>query len=207
MFKKLAIFAAAGVLWTGLAVEAAHGQIHANAPCATCHVPHKAVPPTSDGSFGPLWNPTLGAVPLPTFNLYTSPTFDALATGISQPDGTSKLCLCCHDGGYGAINPVHTFGDTAAMTLTESHPISFVYNTALSASTNLHVPGSLKDPSSALSGVTPSGTIAADLLDTNGKVQCTTCHDIHHSGISEYHLRIDYTADNGKTMCRTCHNK
>ncbi|MDD4889298.1 MAG: hypothetical protein PHU85_05160 [Phycisphaerae bacterium] len=191
----------------GWASQARAGA-HSDWGCGLCHLPHKAAKPTdASASWGvPLWNPVNTQDGLPTFNVYTSPAFNALGTGISQPDGPSKMCLGCHDGTFW-VSTIHTFGNTKAMTLTESHPISFVFDTALSTNPNLHVAGSLKDPATALSGLTSGGTIATDLLDSHGKVQCTTCHDVHTSGQGDYHLRYDYSADAGKTMCRTCHNK
>ena len=185
--------------------------------CSSCHLPHGAVAPGVSGtSYGvPLWNPLNVADVTTVFTVYTSPTFDNLATGIGQPDGPSKMCLGCHDGTY-SHNANHTFGDAAAMTLTGSHPISFVYDTALAGSSLLHVPGALKDPATTSSGVSPLGTIATDLLDSQGKLQCTSCHDIHSSNTradtaigtwSGKTLRFNYPADLGKAMCRTCHKK
>ena len=164
--------------------------------------------PASDPSAaGPLWAPVVASRQLQLFTLYSSPTFDVLSTGITQPDGASKLCLTCHDGAYGAITSAHTFGDGKPMTLSGSHPVSFRYDTSLTFDPKLHMPGSLRDPASTASGLTPLGTIATDLLDGSGKMQCSSCHDVHHSGIGTHHLRYDYASDGGRTMCRTCHNK
>ncbi|MDD4890223.1 MAG: cytochrome c3 family protein [Phycisphaerae bacterium] len=175
---------------------------HSDNGCGDCHVPHNA----AKGGVGPLWN-QLATGTLPTFTLYSSTTFNALSPGITQPDGASKLCLGCHDGAYPTVTAAHTFGDTKALTLSESHPISFVYNTAMSVNPALKAPGSLKNPSVAPSGLGGSGTIATDLLDASSKLQCTSCHEIHSNGLTAYYLKWDYFADNGKTMCRTCHNK
>lgn len=189
---------------------------HSSKGCSNCHIPHKALVQDTDGRYGvPLWNPAYNAdTPNPTtFNLYTSPTFDALSTGITQPDGPSKLCLGCHDGSYVSatsgkpISLSRSFSPVnGMMTFTESHPISFVYNSALATSPKLRVAGELKDPSVALSGLPSGGTIASDLLDKYGKMQCISCHDVHASGVGEM-LRFDYDGDLGKTLCRTCHNK
>jgi len=65
------------------------------------------------------------------------------------------------------------------------------------------------------------GTIAKDLLDSESRMQCTSCHDVHSSGKGTYMLRwagIDGNIfDIGGTstfvkgselpMCKTCHNK
>jgi len=183
--------------------------------CASCHVPHKALPQDTvangTAAYGvPLWNPA--AVPtITSFTIYTSTTFDALATGITQPDGPSKLCLGCHDGGaYGlaaGILPTHSYGAGGGMSLTTTHPISFVYDVALTNNPNLHVPGELKNPLSTPSGLSAAGFVDTDMLDKNHKVQCTSCHDVHSSGknIGTWDLKIDYT--DGKTLCQKCHNK
>ncbi|MDD4889296.1 MAG: cytochrome c3 family protein [Phycisphaerae bacterium] len=174
--------------------------------CGACHVPHKALKPDATSYGVPLWNPAVNSdAALPTFTLYSSPYFDAVVGtgGITQPDGPSKLCLGCHDGTYAGITASHSFGTGGEMTLAQSHPISFVYNTALSTSPNLHVPGEFKDPHTADSGL--GGTIEATMLDANSKMQCTSCHDVHTSGIGVYQLKKDYT--DGKSLCQTCHNK
>ncbi|MCG3180782.1 MAG: hypothetical protein BIFFINMI_03145 [Phycisphaerae bacterium] len=207
-----------GLAFVGVMVWAAQAQAHPST-CSNCHTPHSSVDPNSDTDYGvPLWSTKWNSDGLPTFTVYTSPLFDALGTDIGQPDGPSKLCLGCHDGSYissktgNPMGTTHSFnpgGGSLAqgqMTLTESHPISFTYATAYN-NPNLHVPGSLKDPSSP-SGLPTGGTIASDLLDSKGKVQCTSCHDVHNaSAVGDPNLRFDYEADHGKTMCRACHNK
>src|SRR5690606_21340263 len=57
--------------------------------CIFCHTPHNADTTVVDA---PLWN---HAVTNKTFQLYNSPTFDAVP---GQPQGASRLCLSCHDG-------------------------------------------------------------------------------------------------------------
>jgi hypothetical protein len=85
--------------------------------------------------------------------------------------------------------------------LSTSHPISFVYDSALATAD-----GRLKDPSE---NSTLGGTIAEDLLDSAGMVQCSSCHDIHSSGVGEHYLRgYDYFHGyNGGDLCRMCHMK
>ncbi len=162
---------------------------HSDRGCDLCHVPHNAA-----AGDVPLWNPAVpdGSVNFAT-DFYTSNTLDA-TTG--APDGASKLCLGCHDGTYGgAHNPGtgKSFGVGAGMgTLSATHPISFVYDTALATAD-----GELLDPSG-----TP--TVAA-LLDPNSKVQCTSCHEVHQSNNNSY-LRMAYSGTS-ETFCRTCHVK
>jgi hypothetical protein len=170
--------------------------------CSACHVPHNA----DATARMPLWNGNETAV---TFIMYTSATFQG--TIEIQPCGTSRLCLSCHDGAnpnYRWMAGARTFG---ANDLVNSHPISFVYDSELAQRD-----GFLKDPSLPS---TLGQTIAQDLLDTEGKLQCTSCHDVHASGVGEHQLRgYDYgyatvTNPDGTTsqvyrgvrLCRMCH--
>ena len=128
-----------------------------------------------------------------------------MRTDIGQPDGASKLCLGCHHGSYVAFG---MFPDSPAIfgasDLTMSHPISFTYDTGLAAK----IPkGELRDPSRETSGL--GGTIQEDLLDEMGKMQCTSCHDVHESGIGDTMLRYEYDVEvrTDTVMCRLCHDK
>ena len=190
------------LVWVG-AVQAAHSDYG----CANCHVPHKAAKADDpNASWGvPLWSTAQSSDGLPNFTLYSSPSFDALNTGITQPDGASKLCLGCHDGSYIAFQFMPQsqaiFGPNDLAT---SHPISFVYDSALAAR---HPLKSLRDPSVATSGL--GSTIAKDLLDSHNKMQCTSCHDVHATGKTQYQLRYDYdvAARTDANICKVCHNK
>lgn len=159
--------------------------------CASCHVPHHAASGTV-----PLWN---GAATKSTFILYTSNTFDATDT-ITQPDGSAKLCLSCHDG------VVTGTGHGLGTDMTLNHPISFVYNDALATKD-----GHLELPTSKT--VVSGGTIANDLLDINNKLQCVSCHEIHNTPSKMYpaYLRgVQYDTEPGgdtQTFCRQCHKK
>ena len=150
------------------------------------------------------WSTAQSADGLPTFTLYNSKSFDLLGVTITQPDGASKLCLGCHDGSYAVFAYIP---DTEAIfepgDLENSHPISFVYDDTLAGNVPLN---GLKVPSVALSGLTTGGTIQDDLLDENDKMQCTSCHDPHTTGLGEYLLRYEYD-DNDEVICRVCHNK
>lgn len=169
--------------------------------CVFCHTPHGATQGAT-----PLWNRTLSSG---TYSTYHSSSLDASPgdIGLNQPDGTSKLCLSCHDGtiAIGQVNvlngqnsstpiamqntgtngtmPVGS-GKTTGFTrnlgtdLTNDHPISFTYSDSL-ASTD----GELQAPST--SGGTPQliDSRAAGYRPTlpleNAKLQCTSCHDPH----------------------------
>ncbi|HDZ20985.1 hypothetical protein LCGC14_0254110 [marine sediment metagenome] len=195
MRKLIVGLAIVAVVCVATNLEAAHSSYG----CSNCHVPHWAVDPAVDpDAYGvPLFSPAQISDGLPTYDLYTSQSFDALATDIGQPDGPSKLCLGCHDGTYSHVDdPRATF---LAGDLKRSHPISFTYDSALSAKV---LNGSLLDPNVALSGLTPAGTIAQDML-TADKLQCSSCHDVHKQGIGDYLLRFPSIV----TLCKTCHDK
>jgi hypothetical protein len=157
--------------------------------CASCHTPHKATSGTV-----PLWN---GAATKSTFTLYSSKTIDAV---MGQPDGSAKLCFSCHDG------VVTGTGHGLGTDLTLNHPLSFVYDSALATKD-----GHLKDPTTAT--VVSGGTIAKDLLDVDGKLQCVSCHEIHNTPSKIYpaYLRgVQYDTEPGgdtQTFCRQCHLK
>jgi predicted CXXCH cytochrome family protein len=95
------------------------------------------------------------------------------------------------------IVPDQTFDGSE---LVNTHPISFVYDSALAS-----LDGALKDPSEAS---TLGGTIAGDLLDPDSKVQCNSCHDVHTSGVGSNLLKgYDYGQMHGAELCRMCHLK
>ena len=200
MKRVLVLIMMAGVVcWLTSQAPAAHSTYG----CFHCHVPHHAGDPNDPTDYGvPLWSTEQNSDGLPTFTLYSSKGFDKLGTDISQPTGPSKLCLGCHDGSYSHVSPEGTRiflpGDLA-----RSHPVSFTYDTALANK----VPNSaLRDPNTAMSGF--GGTIAQDLLDIKGKMQCTSCHDVHTTGWTENLLRWNTPAQGGEaTTCKTCHNK
>lgn len=133
-----------------------------------------------------------------------------------QPGRVSKLCLSCHDGTV-AINDF--VGRTGTATnkigssnvnyigtnLSNDHPIGITYDNALATSD-----GKLADPETKNvtigSAVSKSGTIAAVML-VEGKVECTTCHDVHNRytvGSNHYLVKVDIA---GSSLCTQCHNK
>lgn len=127
---------------------------------------------------------------------YSSPTLDA---NVSQPLGSSKLCLSCHDGtfafddsGNHALNSAKSLGTD----LQRSHPVSFKYDSFLAMRDK-----GLYDPASSPSGL--GGTIHSDML-INGNLECISCHDIHAMKGEKYHL---IKSNRKSELCITCHNK
>jgi len=166
--------------------------------CICCHTPHNSNITVLDA---PLWN---HQVTTATFQLYSSSTFNGAAT-IGQPNANSKLCLSCHDGtvaleNYGTTtNGTHFISglNNIGTDLRNDHPISFIYDAALSAQD----PG-LWNPATHLSGI-GSGTIQQTML-FNDRLECASCHDVHNStGISSLLLKTNAAS----ALCLTCHNK
>ena len=111
-----------------------------------------------------------------------------------------KLCLSCHDGtvaldSYSRMTGTTTIG-TVRTDRRSSHPISMTYDSALATAD-----GTLFDPVTKTTSL--GGTVEVDLLRL-GKVQCTSCHDVHNRYDNEYLLRINNA---GSALCITCHNK
>ena len=159
--------------------------------CIFCHTPH-----SKNGPMTPLWNRDDPGV---VYTLYNSSTIDAIP---GQPDGSSILCLSCHDGttALGSVksrttdivfnNGVTTMpaGPSNLTTdLSDDHPVSFVYDPALAAKD-----GQLIDPS----------TIQKPITFENGKLQCISCHDPH----SNQFIKFLVTTNQGSDLCIRCHN-
>ena len=171
--------------------------------CKFCHIPHNAVVPN------PLWSHVLSDVQ------YDVPKIRS-ARGIRepapQPDGSSRLCLSCHDGTValgdiaGAARPIAMAGAQRlgpgrrgyiGTDLTGDHPISFV------------IPeGDAGDPDRDM-GVRPRSLIVGQelvSLDDQGKMQCTTCHDPHsdryYTGGQVPRFWVKPTV---QEVCQSCH--
>lgn len=159
--------------------------------CIFCHTPHNSNPQA------PLWNKSN---PGQTYTMYdnsVSSTSDIPASS-TQPDGSSILCLSCHDGtialgsvagtvtdifdGSGGTMPVGR--GLLSIDLSDDHPISFIYSTVASADGQFHDP--------PLFPVT---------LDGSGKVQCATCHNAHDNINGKFLVSSNEFSD----LCLDCH--
>jgi predicted CXXCH cytochrome family protein len=172
------------------------GQIKATSEseiCVFCHTPHTAK------ARSPLWN---RQDPGLTYTLYSSSTSSTLDAMPGQPDGSSLLCLSCHDGTIAMGNVLSrpreisfTRGVTTlpqgksnmGRDLSNDHPISFVYSSALSA-----MDPQLKDPSSLV------GPVKLE----QGKLQCTSCHDPHKN----IHGDFLVASTKNSNLCVQCHD-
>ena len=169
--------------------------------CVFCHTPHEAESISFGGGStalgAPLWNRKLSGQ---TYTLYSSSSIDADAAELAtQPGGSSKLCLSCHDGTM-AIDKVNALNGvknaTIAMNspspvkvpgtattgftrnlgtdLSADHPISFTYNSALA-----NLDGELRSPDGTVVGNRVVGGTKPKMPLENNQMQCSTCHDPH----------------------------
>ncbi len=160
--------------------------------CVFCHIPHNASP------LAPLWNRYESSS---NYTIYTSSTIDAR---MAQPNGSSKLCLSCHDGTIGLgvvrsigtpidmvdgvnLDPDDSLAPAAAgyigLNLADDHPISFTNNP--------NAPET-RDP--------PGPDVK---LDAGGAIQCTSCHDAHDNQYAPFLVQDNL----GSTICIQCHVK
>jgi hypothetical protein len=90
--------------------------------CVFCHTPHGSTPGVT-----PLWNK---AVSTATYTPYTSSSLAAetIYGQLSQPGGTSKLCLSCHDGTL-AVAAVNVLNGKGSQTMQSTGVAADVINT------------------------------------------------------------------------------
>jgi predicted CXXCH cytochrome family protein len=168
--------------------------------CIFCHTPHRSTGDT------PLWNHAMSSVT--NYTLFSSSTFLASVGQPQQPDGSSRLCLSCHDGtvALGMVNSqsapiqmangVSTLSTAGSSTslgtdLSGDHPISFVYSQALVD--KLAGTDAALNPPTSLTGKVK--------LDHNNKVQCASCHNPHDDQFGDF-LVVDNTSS---ALCLNCH--
>ncbi|MDT8068734.1 MAG: cytochrome c3 family protein [Terriglobia bacterium] len=163
--------------------------------CVYCHAPHSGV-----GGATPLWNQTLSKQ---TYSTYTSST---AANTTTQPvlQGSSSLCLSCHDGtvalgttaAYGkiAMNPI-AGTDSFGANLQQSHPISL----------NLPIKDSVDLAASLVaSHKTADPTGKVQLI--NGNVECNSCHNPHVQSIDQTEQNFLAIPDSNSQLCFACHD-
>ncbi len=160
--------------------------------CIICHTPHNSKP---NAGAGLIWNHE------ETTAVFTPYSSNTLKATVGQPDGSSRLCLSCHDGtvpldAFGERSGTEMCGRLVGTDLRDIHPLSFVYDDALAVAA-----GHLRLPSSAPS--TFGGTIDEDLL-RDGKFQCASCHEPHNRHNREKFLRKD-DRDEQDGLCGICH--
>ncbi len=187
--------------------------------CIYCHAPHHTLKPADYAGkidYMPLWNHALTTTVM--WSTYTNgldepndPSHASYAEANSgDPGGISKLCLSCHDGsvaanayGFAPSSSRHTGPDvfvtgTRAQIglggdLSNHHPIGFDYAGAKASDDEI------------AATTTPMGAVTiADLLWA-GKMECSSCHDVHNTkNAGEKFLWI---SDKNSALCLTCHLK
>jgi len=184
--------------------------------CQPCHTPHNA---NLTVTAAPLWNHTLSTA---TYTMFQNFGTGVAYQGLTAPDGTSALCLSCHDGsvalgsfggqtgtatigsGYTNNGVTANSGANFGTDLRNDHPISIVYDTA-----SANKGSSFRTLTTLYSTFTSPGVYTATTkavstkLDANLKVQCTSCHS-PHSNSRGYQLTMN---NNGSQLCLVCHIK
>ncbi len=177
--------------------------------CVFCHTPHHAIS-SIDGINVPLWNHTLSAA---SYQLFSSPTLLSPTSPAIQPDGSSRLCLSCHDGTV-AIGSVVNSGDPLSVIsmigtgsggvmpgepgaadspnegtdLSGQHPISIELNGSLIVAKAIQCQNNLV----SFKVCSPPAGSPVKLEKTNNRyggvpsgvgVQCGSCHDPHEDPV------------------------
>jgi len=183
--------------------------------CVFCHTLHH-----SSGE-GPLWNRRSTTVSF--FKRYSSPTLaidDAVLQGASeygQPNGSSRLCLSCHDGitALGAVfttplSNIHFIDVRSGSsgpdvkigyeTYSSHHPVSFKYNQTVR---NLLIsPPYNKE----FWDTPPTDKDVKVRLDKQERMQCTTCHDPHQDQSDTPSATTPFwTTGTYDKVCMSCH--
>jgi len=162
--------------------------------CVFCHTVHHT------SGVLPLWNHTPSSVS--NYVVYNSAKLTSIGITVPQPNGSSRLCLSCHDGTValgnvssgaaeismqGGVTTMPAGVNNLGTDLSRDHPISFVYDSALATRDS-----ELKDPSQLP---------AAVKLDGQSRLQCTACHNPHDNQFGKF-LVMDNT---GSALCTACH--
>jgi len=193
--------------------------------CGPCHQAHH-----TDSAVVPLWSHTTSGASFTMYNTTTVPVSQMKATDVApSPNGPSLACLSCHDG----VTAVNSYGGRvvggSAVTitnraaigtdLTHSHPISFVYDSALvTLDTELENPD-VTDVLTPVGGTfvaPPSLKINDFLMEGKHRLECTTCHAVHNQVGTPFDITTNpklikingVGADGrGSLLCRSCHIK
>lgn len=205
--------------YRALPVEEIPNYPRSSQVCVFCHTPHKA------SGEGPLWNRRASSVAF--FKHYSSPSLaidDPSVKGTSeygQPNGSTRLCLSCHDGvtALGALfsTPTANIGETYDVyfqdvksglsgpnvhlsheTYSSHHPVSFKYNAAVRSILTSPPYNKTEYWFSPANGVK---------LDAKERMQCTTCHDPHQDKSNVPSPGTPFwTSGTYAEVCRSCHN-
>ena len=162
-------------------------SIPGNQVCLPCHTPHNAL---KSGDENVLWN-----------HKETTETFTMYKAGATL-EGTSKMCLSCHDG----VTAIDSYGTTTGSVvitgsaklgkdLSNDHPIGIQYPTAQ--------PAEYKDPSTFAPGINNGPGVQLVTISGADRVECTSCHTAHNNGLGNF-LRVPIQES---FLCLQCHIK
>ena len=164
--------------------------------CIFCHAPHHS------SSESPLWSRELSTQ---GYTMYQSDTM--LAPPGDRPQGSSRLCLSCHDGtiaigllagSYALDSNLSSFNamppssdprrnPNLGTDLSDDHPISFEYTWK------------------AELAPLPEAEAHGARLVQGGFVECTSCHDPHDNRNGNFLVvNVDHQQD---ALCTICHRR
>ncbi len=178
--------------------------------CGACHSAHVKVPietshaKISEALVVPLWGRTITTETLSAYGAGTTTKQDIVP---GSPTNESALCMSCHDGVTNSSTAAsHKIDESAGADAAAKkalgyidtnigHPISFTYSGAVDTGNFNNVP-------------ITSGTSTAVL--ENGRMECTSCHDIHGANINSDNYAIRATTKTTaaeENICKSCHIK
>ncbi len=171
--------------------------------CIFCHIPDESRSPSGMAD-SPKWNHASSAVvsftPYSNGSIKPNNQSHRLSADVSRgPGPVSKFCLSCHDGAtavnhYGSLSGNVYISDSYKVgkngVLSNHHPIGFVYAADIDDEIN---------PAATLGGH------SVEELLSNGRMECTTCHDVHNKGNSGEKLL--WVSDKNSNLCCSCHLK
>jgi predicted CXXCH cytochrome family protein len=163
--------------------------------CIFCHTPHH-----SNGAT-PLWNHSMSSVS--NYVVYASARLTNMNITVPQPNGSSRLCLSCHDGtvALGDVSnggPISMQNSVTSMPsgasnlgtdLSADHPVSLDYDACAAADSTL-------TPRTAV-----NHSVKFERDSGIYRVQCVSCHNPHDNQFGKF-LVMDNT---GSALCTTCH--
>ena len=197
-----------------LSATGLHSVTQAASICVFCHAVHRSA--SSANQLIPAWNHTTTGT---TFKMYNSA--NVIGTTIhgqvdAQPTGPSLACLSCHDGTVAMGSLVNSVGAVGATTYTAAtggvNPVSGVIaggpNLIGSDLSNDH-PISITYQDNLNAGLVPATSLVGVRLypgnATGGKVQCSSCHDVHNYGVAGATAPFLRVTMVGSALCRSCH--
>ena len=159
-----------------------------NQICLPCHTPHNALLAGSDNV---LWN-----------HAETQESFTMYSDLAAQPEGTSKMCLGCHDGvtaidnygGSGGTGIVITGSAALGTDLSDDHPIGIEYPS---------LPAEYNPPSTFDPGIGSGPGVRLIEVEGVERVECASCHNVHNNGLGRF-LRVPLQES---YICLQCHIK